>query len=160
MSDPVDLRHLLKSWPYDPDNDARIVRGTDDREVLQVRTPLGIEQHEIDGRPDGVRPHGRESALDYYLQKLEQAKESGQEKDFELGPKQCSEIFNEGTLYYFRYVHLFQLKDWSRTVRDTDRNLRAFDLVHRYARREEDQQYLEKWRPYVLRVKASAAAML
>ena len=39
------------------------------------------------------------------------------------------------------------------------RNLRAFDFLHRYARREEDQQFLEKWRPYILRVNASAAVM-
>ena len=52
-----------------------------------------------------------------------------------------------------------QLKDWARTIRDTARNLRAFDLLHRYARREEDQQFLEKWRPYILRVNASAAVM-
>jgi hypothetical protein len=69
-------------------------------------------------------------------------------------------LFSEGTLYYFRYARLFQLKEWERTVRDTARNLRAFDLAHRYARREEDQQFLEKWRPYILRVNASAAAMV
>jgi excinuclease UvrABC helicase subunit UvrB len=56
-------------------------------------------------------------------------------------------------------VRLFQLKDWPRTVRDTARNLRAFDFLHRYARREEDQQFLEKWRPYILRVNASARVM-
>src|SRR5205085_9016247 len=70
------------------------------------------------------------------------------------------ELFNEGTLYYFRYVRLFQLRDWARTIEDTARNLRVFDFVHRYARREEDQQFLEKWRPYILRMKACAAAMM
>jgi hypothetical protein len=46
-----------------------------------------------------------------------------------------------------------------RTVRDTARNLQVFDLVHRYAQREEDQLFLEKWRPYIVRVNASASAM-
>jgi hypothetical protein len=160
MSDSADLRKILKSWPYDPDQDARIIQGDDGRDLLQVRTPLGIEQYETDGRPDGTRPHGMESALEYHQQRLTQAKFSGHESDFDLGPQECSELFQEGTLYYFRYVRLFQLKDWARTVRDTARNLRAFDLLHRYARREEDQQFLEKWRPYVLRVHASAGAML
>jgi hypothetical protein len=77
-----------------------------------------------------------------------------------LDPKQCGELFNEGTLFYFRYVRLFQLKDWARTVRDTARNLHAFDLVHRYAGRSEDRDYLEKWRPYIIRVNATAAIML
>jgi protein-arginine kinase activator protein McsA len=160
MNDSADLRKILKSWPYDPEQDARIIRGDDNRELLQVRTPLGVEQFEMDGRPDGMSPHGMESALEYYLQRLNQAKFSGREADFDLGPQECGELFQEGTLYYFRYVRLFQLKDWARTIRDTARNLRAFDFLHRYARREEDQQFLEKWRPYILRVHASAGAML
>lgn len=160
MSDSVDLKPLLKGWPYDPDNDARVTRGDDRREILQVRTPLGIEQYEMEGRPDGAHPHGMESALDYHLQRLEKAKAAGAEKQFELGARECGELFNEGTLYYFRYVRLFQLKDWVRTVRDTARNLRVFDLVHRYARRPEDQDFLEKWRPYIVRVNSSAAIML
>jgi hypothetical protein len=151
---------MLKSWPYDPEHDARIIRGDDGREILQVRTPLGIEQYEMDGRPDSLRPHGMESALEYYQHRLNQAKFSGREAGFELTPQECGELFHEGTLYYFRYVRLFQLKDWARTVRDTVRNLRAFDFLHRYARREEDQQFLEKWRPYVLRVHTSATVML
>jgi len=162
MSDSVDLRGILQSWPYDPDNDARLSRGEDGRAILQVRTPLGIEQYELDGRPDGVRPHGLESALHYYRRKLEQAtaKARGEELKFQLGPRECNELFNEGTLYYYRYVRLFQLKDWARTARDTARNLQVFDLVRRYARREEDRQFLEKWRPYIIRVNATASVML
>jgi hypothetical protein len=160
MSDSVDLRGILKSWPYDADNDARVTRGEDGREILQVRTPVGIEQYEMDGRPDGARPHGVESALQYYLARLEKAKASGVEAQFKLGVRECTELFNEGTLYYFRYVRLFQLKDWARTLRDTARNLRAFDLVRDHAERDEDRQFLEKWRPYIIRVSATAAAML
>ncbi len=159
MSESVDLRRILKNWPYDAEKETRMVPGDDGRPILQVRTPLGIEQYELDGRPDGARPHGKESALDHHLERLEQAKAGGREAEFDLGPRDCGELFNEGTLYYFRYVRLFQLKDWARTVRDTSRNLRVFDLVHRYARRQEDQQFLEKWRPYIVRINASAAAM-
>jgi hypothetical protein len=160
MSESFDLRNALKDWPYDPEHDARITQGEDGREILQVRTPLGIEQYEMDGRPDGERPHGTESWLEYQQERLNRKKGEGREIEFELKPRECAELFNEGTLYYFRYVRLFQLRDWARTVRDTTRNLRVFDLVHRYARREEDQQYLEKWRPYIVRMKASAEAMM
>lgn len=160
MSDAFDLRGMLQSWPYDPDDDARFTRGEDGREILQVRTPVGLEQYETEGRPDGARPHGMESLLEYHLQRLAKAKSENRENDFELASKDCGELFNEGTLYYFRYVRLFQLKDWKRTVRDTTRNLQVFDLVRRYARREEDQQFLEKWRPYIIRVNSTAAAML
>ena len=77
MNDSPDLRRILKGWPYDPEHDARIVHGDDGREMLQVRTPLGIEQYEMDGRPDGLRPHGMESALEYQLHRLNQAKFRG-----------------------------------------------------------------------------------
>jgi len=160
MSESVDISRILQNWPYDPENDARMVPAEDGRQILQVRTPLGLEQFELDGRPDGAKPHGMESALEYYTLSLKRAKETDPQADFGLDEPQCTELFNEGTLYYFRYVRLFQLKDWKRTIRDTARNLRAFDLIHQHARREEDREFLEKWRPYVIRVNASAAVML
>jgi UvrB/uvrC motif len=159
MSHSADLRHVLETWPYDPDNEGRVVRGDDGRQILQVRTPLGIEQYELDGRPDGIHPHGKESALHFHLDRLERARRSGNEAGFELTSQDCGELFDEGMLYYFRYIRLFQLHDWRRTLRDTSRNLRVFDLVQRYAQREEDRQFLERWRPYILRINASAAAM-
>src|SRR5688572_23699288 len=160
MSDWLDLRKILKSWPYDPEDDARVIHGENGRSILQVRTPVGIEQYEMEGRPDGERPYGMESALEYQLRRLEEARIQGREPEFELTEAECAELFSEGTLYYLRYVRLFQLRDWTRTIRDTARNLRVFDFVHRYAQREEDQQYLEKWRPYIVRIQATAAAML
>src|SRR5215813_10468196 len=159
MSESFDLRRLLQAWPYDPDQDARLIRGEDGREILQVRTPVGVEQYELDGRPDAARPHGMESALDFQLQRLKDSKSEDADKNFELNEAECAELFNEGTLYYFRYVRLFQLRDWARTIRDTGRNLKLFDFVHRFAEREEDRVFLEKWRPYILRVNVSAAAM-
>ena len=99
-----------------------------------------------------------ESALEFHLQRLEQAKVSGQETDFELGVTECAELFNEVCLTLC-YVRLFQLRDWGRTLRHTARNLQVFDLVNQHAEREEDQEFLEKWRPYILRVNACAAGM-
>jgi hypothetical protein len=160
MSALVDLRSLLDAWPHDPDDNVRIVRGDDGREIMQVRLPLGVEQYEIDGRPDGRRPHGMESALDYQLRRLAAAKAKGREGLFELAPDACAELFDEGTLYYYRYLSLFRLKHWKRTLRDTARNLRLFDFVKRYAGREEARLYLEKWRPYLVRMNAVAAAMI
>ena len=128
MSKLADLRNLLESWPYDPDDDARIVRGDDGREILQVRTPVGIEQLEMAGRPDGARPHGMESALEFNLQRLAKAQAAGHEAEFELDAAECVELFGEGTLYYLRYLRLFQLKRWADAVRDTARNLRLFRL--------------------------------
>lgn len=160
MSESVDLRGLLEAWPFDPEDNVRLVRGDDGREILQVRLPAGVEQYELDGRPDGQRPHGMASLLDYHLQRLEQARAGGRAELFELTAEECAGLFAEGTLYYFRYLNLCRARDWRRTLRDTTRNLRLFDFVRRHAAREEDRLHLEKWRPYILRMKALAAAML
>lgn len=155
-----DLKALLDSWPFDPEDCVRVVTLADGREVMQVRLPLGIEQYELDGRPDGIQPHGAESELDHQLANFERAKKSGSEAGFRIEPDECVELFNEGVLYYYRYLHLFQIKDWPRTVRDTARNLKLFDFVRAHATREEDREYLEQWRPYVLRINAVASAMV
>lgn len=160
MKGSSDFRRFLDGWPYDPANDLRVVRGDDGRELLHVRTPLGIEQHEVDGRPDGQRPHDMESHLEFQLARLAEAKAAGEEGGFGITAEDCAELFNEGVLYYYRYVRFFQLKDWQRTARDTARNLRMFDLVRRYAMREEDRAQLEQWRPYVLRMNSVARAMI
>jgi hypothetical protein len=114
----------------------------------------------MQGRPDGVRHHAIESALEFHLQRFANAQATGREADFELSAEECAELFSEGTLYYLRYLQLFQLKRWAETVRDTARNLRLFDFVHRHAVREEDREHLEKWRPYILRMNAAASALL
>jgi hypothetical protein len=159
MSNTGDIRGLLEDWPFDAENDARIVRGKDGREILQVRTPLGLEQLEMQGRPDGARPHAMESVLEFYQQKLVRAEAAGNEAAFQLNAQDCAELFAEGTLYYFRYLRLFQLKRWADTVRDTSRNLQLFDFVHRHAARAKDREYLEKWRPYLLRMNTAASGL-
>lgn len=160
MNDSSDLRWLLEQWPYDPSQTVRLTRGGDGRQILQVRLPLGLEQYELEGRPDGQRPRGCDSFLDFHLHRLAGAKARGEAAQFRVTAAECEDLFNEGTLYYFRYLQCFQLKDWRRTVRDTERNLRLFDFAHEYAQREEDRLHLEPWRPYVLRLHATAQAMI
>lgn len=160
MSKQRDIHELLEEWPYDPEDNVRLTKGADGRDLLQVRLPLGIEQYELEGRPDGHRPHGAASEFDHHLQRLAEAKAAGREAAFALGTDECAELFGEGVLYYYRYLHLFQIQDWRRTLRDTRRNLRLFDFVRQHARREEDRVHLEQWRPYLLRMHAVAGAML
>ena len=160
MKKSPDIRELLRDWPYDADNAVRIVPCADGRDVLQVRTPVGIEQYELENRPDGMRPHNTESVFAFYNARLERLKTAGEEDEFRLNHKECVELFEEGVMFYFRYLHLFQLKEWTLTVRDTTRNLRVFDFVHKYAQRKEDRQHLEQWRPYILRMHTIARAMV
>jgi non-specific serine/threonine protein kinase len=59
----LDLRQYLESWPYDPEQNVRLVRAADGREIILIRQPGGIEQYEVDGPPDGERPDAEESAF-------------------------------------------------------------------------------------------------
>ena len=73
MTKNPDLKALLESWAYDANDCVRVVTLADGRDVMQVRLPLGIEQYELSGRPDGRRPHDAESAFDYHLERSQQA---------------------------------------------------------------------------------------
>ena len=65
-----DIGHILNEWDYSEDRAVRKIVGDDGKPKLQVRLPLGIEQYEMDGRPDGVRPNGYGSFLEYYESRL------------------------------------------------------------------------------------------
>ena len=48
----------------------RKIHGVDGLPKFQMRLDLGLLQMEMSGRPDGVRPHGYESLLDYFENNL------------------------------------------------------------------------------------------
>ena len=159
--DVPDLRPLLDAWPYRPESAVRILRTGDGREIIQVRRPLGIDQFEADGRPDGLRPQGRESWLDYYLERKRAGeRQTTRRRNFRLSHRDCERLHEEGVIYYYRYVLFFQLEDFVRVVRDTERNLRMFDLVHEDADLDEDRIMMDQYRPYILRMNAIAKAMI
>src|ERR1043166_4331588 len=62
-----DILPLLKGWDYEPGTiNVRKINGADGQPKLQMRLDLGLLQMELDGRPDGTRPHGCDSLLDYF----------------------------------------------------------------------------------------------
>src|SRR5215210_2647502 len=123
MSGALDLREFLNGWPYDSDNNVRLARGEDGREIIVVRQPMGLETYEAEGRPDGQQPHRMESALEFQLRRLAAAKRADAEAEFKLTAADCAELFHEGALYHDRFVHFFRVKDGARVGRDTARNL-------------------------------------
>lgn len=159
MQNP-DIGDILREWEYDPNRNARIITSADGRQKLQIRLRLGLMQMELDGRPDGQRPYGFETALEYYQDLLEQHRaERGTDEGFVIDHDAWEELSAEGLLFYERYVVLFQLGDYARTARDSARNLAAFDLVKAYAERPEDVAALEQYRPYLIRMNRSAVAL-
>lgn len=163
MDDIPDISAILRDWPFDEENNIRKVRDTDGREKIQVRIDhgafQGILQMELDGRPDGQRPHGHDFALDYYRD-LARKREKVNGAAFNLKPAACSELFDESRRMYERYVFLLQLSEYERVIRDTARNMDLFRFVNTYAHREEDRQHLERWWPYILRINGVARAMV
>ena len=156
-----DITDILKAWEFDSEHQIRIIKANDGHEVLQVRQPLGIEQYELDGRPDGKKAFDKESMLHMFQERLDKfiithATEQGfviRHEDFLL-------LQNEGILYYYRYLVLFQIGEFERTIRDTEHNLNICDLVERYAENEDEKKEILQYRPYILRMFALSKAMI
>ena len=162
----ADITDLLESWEYDPESNVRKIEGADGVAKIQVRVDQGafqgILQLNLDGRPDGRRPHDNDFALDHYTEALKDHRDShgGSDQDFGLDREVCKELFDESARIYGRYVFLLQIKEYRRVVRDTERNMALFRFVNRYAAHEDDRSNLQKWWPYILRIDATARAML
>jgi hypothetical protein len=160
--DSKDITPVLNGWGYEAGAiNVRKIPGLDGREKLQMRLDLGLLQMEVHGRPDGRRPHGRESYLEYFEERLKRhAKRHGSEHGFELTADECQHLREEAVMYYHRYLSLFILGDFPGVIRDTARNLRVLDLCGEYATDESDRFVLEKYRPYIIMMNTRATASL
>jgi hypothetical protein len=157
-----DITPLLKGWDYESGTiSVRKIEGLDGVPKLQMRLELGLFQMELSGRPDGARPHGCESLLEYFEDQLsDHARRNGTELGFQLTADQCTALREEAGLYYHRYLGLYVLEDYDGVVRDTARNLRVLDFCGRFAADEQDRLVLEQYRPYITMMNTRAAASL
>jgi hypothetical protein len=149
-----DLGPILGAWAYDEENAVRRIVAEDGRELLQVRLPLGVEQYELSGRPDGARPKNHESWFHYFRKKARAEAES-----FSLTDEDVETLYEEGLLYYYRYLRFFQIKEYRLCVRDTRRNLKLLDFISRFATGEQAEN-LTQYHPYILRMNVMARALL
>jgi hypothetical protein len=157
-----DISSVLRGWAYEPGViNVRKIHGVDGMPKIQMRQDLGLLQMEMDGRPDGLRPHGYESLLEYYENQLaEHQKSHGTELGFHLNQSQCALLREEAAQYYWRYLSLFVLEEFPGVVRDTGRNLRLLELCGKYADDEQDRLVLEQYRPYITMMHARAQASI
>jgi hypothetical protein len=156
----LDLNNLLEDWPHEPGAvKARKIIGNDGREKIQLRIDLGLMQMEMTGRPDGQRPFGFESLLDYHHARAREVE--GRGGTYELDQADLLLLQQEGHQYYHRYLSLFQLREYPGVIRDTERNLGLFDFVSGHC---DDEEFkwgaFEQYRPYVLMMKTRASASL
>lgn len=148
----LDISGILQDWPYEPGKiSVRRILGDDGRPRIQLRLDVGLLQMEVEGRPDGQRPHGFESLLEYHEDRLRSHRaEHGGDEGFHLESDDCEALRAESVMYYHRYLSAFALEDYPAVERDTARNLRVLDLCNRWAGTENDRLSLEQYRPYVL----------
>lgn len=157
-----DIAPIIKGWAYEPGTiNVRKVIGSDGNPKLQMRLSMGLLQMEMSGRPDGERPHGFESLLDYFESQLKDHRSrNGTELGFHLTGEQCHGLREEAMMYYHRYLSLFVLEEFPAVVRDTQRNMRLMDLCAAYAMEERDRLMMEQYRPYITMMNTRAAASI
>lgn len=157
-----DIEPVLKGWDYESGTmNVRKINGLDGVPKLQMRLDLGLLQMELIGRPDGKRPHGCESLLEYHQDALEDHKRrNGTELGFYLTREQCQALREEAVMYYHRYLGLFVLEDFPGVVRDTGRNLRVLNLCSKFATEETDRLVLEQFRAYIIMMNTRAVASI
>ncbi len=154
MAQPQDIDHILKNWEFDPFGlNVRQVQ-TESRTVLQMRVEMGLLQLETTGRPDGYKPQGFETYLDYL-----QATEPQWAENYQLTEDECVQVDREFVQYYHRRICWLQLKDFARVVADADHSLQLMDFCRRYSPSESWTLSHEQYRPFVLYHRTQAAAL-
>jgi len=156
-----DISELLREWKYETQEvTVRMIDGDDGRPKVQLRLDLGILQMEVDGRPDGERPEGCESWLEYYVEKQRVHEATYADTlPFELTDVDCHRLWQEGVQYYHRYLSFWHLSRYALCARDTQRNLRLFTFTKQYARGQRNKWQFDQFRPYVTMMHARGVAM-
>jgi len=151
-----DIDAILRAWPYKPGTiSARSVRASDGREVLQMRIETGLLQMEVAGRPDGERPGGAETCLEW-LEGLQRR----QGRKFILSDEQRMEIDREFLQYYQRRICCLALRQFDRAVADADHTLALIDFVAAHSTDPQWTASHEQYRPFVLFHRIQAKALL
>ena len=132
----------------------RRIEAADGREVLQMRVDLGLLQIEMEGRPDGSRPHGAETFLDYLVNLAICDGEA-----FQLTENDCVEVDREFMQFYNRRTCWLALNEYRLAVRDADHNLALMDFVAAHAADKSWLEAHEQYRPFILFQRTQAAAL-
>jgi hypothetical protein len=164
-----DVDEALQGWPYEPESGeviAREVQARDGRTVVQIRVELGVLQLEVNGRPDGSRPHGFATYLEY-LRYRASARGSAvgggtgaAGRPWRMSQEQCSETDREFVQFSHRRVAWLALMRYERALRDADHTLALMDFV---AQHGSDDEYIashERFRGLVLFHRHQAAAAI
>lgn len=149
------IDRILNEWSFRPGQVvARRATGDDGREVLQMRVDMGLLQLEVDGRPDGERPEGANTYLEYLL-----ASPAIADEDFVLSEEQCEQVDQELVQFYHRRICWLALREFRLAQRDADHTLALMDLCAAHGPSEQWVLTHEQYRPFVLFHRVQAAAL-
>lgn len=151
-----DISKILEGWDFQPHElNVRVIVGDDGQEKIQMRIDLGLLQMMMNGRPDGERPFGFDSLLEYHEAESQRLKQN-----YRLSADAIDDLFREAWQYYHRYLCLFHVANYPLVVRDTERNLRLFSFVRRHAKKRREQWKFDQSRPFVIMMNSRAKAMM
>lgn len=151
------IDQLLREWEFKPGMvQARLVQAGAGRQVLQMRVDLGIMQLETTGRPDGTRPNGFLTFLDYVRHLARQANKK--ERQFVLNEEHCEQADREFTQFYYRRLCWMALREFGRAVADSDHTLTFMDFLGDHSPTDQYRLAHEQYRGLVLFHRTQAAA--
>jgi hypothetical protein len=162
----MDLSIILSDWPYDDHEEAKNVRkvvGLDGAAKLQVRIRNGLLQWEVHGRPDGRRPHGCHTVLDYCRQMLREGPgygSRGQATCSLLNAELVEELAEELFDFYRRGRSLSLIGDYAGALGDMVHSLQILRLMREsYADQAAIFGY-DRHRPSLLMERSRCAMLL
>ncbi|MCL2648134.1 MAG: UvrB/UvrC motif-containing protein [Phycisphaerales bacterium] len=160
LFDALDITQALDGWAFEPGQvNVRLIRGNDGKVKLQMRLDLGLLQMEVEGRPDGKRPHRAATELDFQKRKLSyHRKKFGSDAGFRLMPRDCQLLREESAMFYHRYLSMFVLEQYQAVIRDTQHNMEVLDFCNRYGGSDCDRHCMEQYRAYILMMNTRAKA--
>ena len=108
---------------------------------------------ETEGRPDGYRPEGFATYLDFLLQE-----EIARSDKWTLDEEQCVEVDREFMQFYQRRISWLSIKEYERVICDADHTLALMDFCKRHSPDDGWTIVHEQYRPFVLFHRTQAAA--
>ena len=155
------LDEILDSLAFDVAHPIKVLKLAEGKEVVVVQSnAFTISRIYTSGRPDGKRPHGRESYYEYFCEQLEDYKQQhGSDEGFGLTPEDWRVLFRESYDRYTRYLLFAGIKRWADVKRDTNTNLAVTNMAKEFAPSEiawESYQY----KGYMLMMNSMANAEL
>ena len=129
------LDEILDSLSFDVARPIKVLKLAEGKEVVVVQSnAFTISRIYTSGRPDGKRPHGRESYYEYFCEQLEDYKQQhGSDEGFGLTPEDWRVLFRESYDRYTRYLLFAGIKRWADVKRDTNTNLAVTNMAKKFA---------------------------